>query len=104
MDFQEAGMRAVKLDEAQRQALLATLQGWQVLPGRDAIAKQFRFDDFNAAFGWMARVALMAEKLDHHPEWLNVYSRVDVTLSTHDVGGLTELDIQLARFMDQAAV
>jgi 4a-hydroxytetrahydrobiopterin dehydratase len=104
MDFQEAGMRAVKLDEAQRQALLATLQGWQVLPGRDAITKQFRFDDFNAAFGWMARVALMAEKLDHHPEWLNVYSRVDVTLSTHDVGGLTELDIQLARFMDQAAV
>lgn len=96
-------MRPAKLDEAQCQALLANLQGWQVLPGRNAIAKQFRFADFNAAFGWMARVALMAEKLDHHPEWFNVYSRVDVTLSTHDVGGVTGLDIELARFMDQAA-
>lgn len=96
-------MRPIKLDEAQRQALLATLQGWQVSPGRDAITKQFRFADFNAAFGWMARVALMAEKLDHHPEWFNVYNRVEVTLATHDAGGVTELDIQLARFMDQAA-
>jgi 4a-hydroxytetrahydrobiopterin dehydratase len=96
-------MRPVKLDEAQRHALLATLAGWTVLPGRDAITKQFRFADFNAAFGWMARVALMAEKLDHHPEWFNVYSRVEVTLSTHDAGGVTGLDIELARFMDQAA-
>ncbi len=96
-------MRPLKLDEAQRLASLATLQGWQVVPGRDAIAKQFRFADFNSAFGWMSRVALMAEKLDHHPEWLNVYGRVDVTLSTHDAGGVTELDIQLARFMDHAA-
>lgn len=96
-------MKPAKLDEVQCEALLANLQGWQVLPGRNAIAKQFRFADFNAAFGWMARVALMAEKLDHHPEWFNVYSRVDVTLSTHDVGGVTGLDIELARFMDQAA-
>lgn len=96
-------MRAQKLDETQRQAALADLAGWQLEPDRDAIRKQFRFADFNTAFGWMARVALMAEKLDHHPEWSNVYSRVEVVLSTHDAGGLTELDIQLARFMDRIA-
>lgn len=96
-------MRPQKLDEAQRQAALADLAGWQLEPDRDAIRKQFRFADFNAAFGWMARVALMAEKLDHHPEWSNVYNRVEVVLSTHDAGGLTELDIELARFMDRIA-
>ncbi|MBS0369797.1 MAG: 4a-hydroxytetrahydrobiopterin dehydratase [Proteobacteria bacterium] len=100
---EEIPMRAQKLDEAQRQAALADLAGWQLEPDRDAIRKQFRFPDFNAAFGWMARVALMAEKLDHHPEWRNVYNRVEVVLSTHDAGGLTELDIQLARFMDRIA-
>jgi 4a-hydroxytetrahydrobiopterin dehydratase len=77
--------------------------GWTVQEGRDAIAKTFRFSDFNAAFGWMTRVALLAEKLDHHPEWSNVYNRVDVTLSTHDVGGVTELDLRLARAMEAAA-
>ncbi|WP_088179363.1 4a-hydroxytetrahydrobiopterin dehydratase [Zoogloea sp. LCSB751] len=96
-------MRPQKLDEAQRQAALADLVGWQLEPDRDAIRKQFRFADFNAAFGWMARVALMAEKLDHHPEWSNVYNRVEVVLSTHDAAGLTELDIELARFMDRIA-
>lgn len=96
-------MRPQKLDGAQRDAALADLAGWQLLADRDAIRKQFRFADFNAAFGWMARVALMAEKLDHHPEWSNVYNRVEVVLSTHDAGGLTELDIELARFMDRIA-
>lgn len=96
-------MRPQKLDEAQRAAALADLDGWQLLDDREAIRKQFRFTDFNAAFGWMARVALMAEKLDHHPEWCNVYNRVEVVLSTHDAGGLTGLDVELARFMDQSA-
>ncbi len=96
-------MRPQRLDTAARQAALADLAGWQLLPDRDAIHKCFRFADFSRAFGWMTRVALMAEKLDHHPEWSNVYGRVEVTLSTHDVGGLTMLDLELARFMDAAA-
>lgn len=69
--------------------------------GRDAIVNEYKFGDFNQAFGWMTRIALEAEKLDHHPEWFNVYNRVQVTLSTHDAGGVTELDVQLARFMDE---
>ncbi|HVN01592.1 MAG TPA: 4a-hydroxytetrahydrobiopterin dehydratase [Caulobacteraceae bacterium] len=84
-------------------AALAQLDGWRAVDGRDAIAKTFRFADFNAAFGWMTRVALMADKLDHHPEWFNVYARVEVTLATHDADGVTELDVTLARFMDAAA-
>jgi 4a-hydroxytetrahydrobiopterin dehydratase len=83
-------------------AAVAQLAGWTVASGRDAITKSFKFDDFNEAFGWMTRVALAAEKLDHHPEWFNVYNRVDVTLSTHDAGGVTELDVELARIMDAA--
>jgi 4a-hydroxytetrahydrobiopterin dehydratase len=71
--------------------------------GRDAITRKFVFKDFNEAFGFMARAALIAEKLDHHPEWSNVYKTVDVTLSTHDAGGLTELDIKLAEAMDKLA-
>src|SRR5438128_2500748 len=70
---------------------------------RDAIVRTFRFSDFTAAFGWMTRMALMAEKLDHHPEWLNVYNRVEVTLTTHDADGVTELDVRLAKMMDSAA-
>ena len=84
-------------------AALAQLQGWSAAEGRDAIVKTFKFKDFNAAFGWMTRVALAAEKLDHHPEWSNVYNRVDVLLATHDADGVTELDVALAKFMDAAA-
>lgn len=74
--------------------------GWQLLEERDAISKTFKFRDFTEAFGWMAQVALAAEKHDHHPEWFNVYNRVDVTLTTHDAGGLSELDVTLAHLMD----
>ena len=74
--------------------------GWQLLEERDAISKTFKFRDFTEAFGWMAQVALAAEKYDHHPEWFNVYNRVDVTLTTHDAGGLSELDVTLAHLMD----
>jgi len=83
---------------------LAELPGWSAVEGRDAIARSFRFETFNEAFGWMTRVALFADKLDHHPEWFNVYNRVDVILTTHDADGVTALDIQLARFMEKAAV
>lgn len=93
----------VKLAGAARTAALARLDGWREVDGRDAIAKSFKFADFNAAFAFMTRAALMAEKLDHHPEWSNVYNRVDVTLSTHDSGGVTELDVALAAFMDTAS-
>ena len=84
-------------------AALAGLPGWSAAEGRDAITKTFKFPDFNAAFGWMTRVALAAEKLDHHPEWFNVYSRVEVLLATHDADGVTELDVTLAKLMDAAA-
>lgn len=84
-------------------AALERLDGWRAVEGRDAIAKTFRFQDFNAAFGFMTRVALAAEKLDHHPEWSNVYNRVDAVLATHDAEGVTELDVTLARMMDAAA-
>jgi 4a-hydroxytetrahydrobiopterin dehydratase len=84
-------------------AALAQLEGWRAVEGRDAIAKEFRFKDFNAAFGFMARVALYAEKADHHPEWFNVYNRVEVTLATHDAGGVTGKDVALAQFIDAAA-
>lgn len=77
--------------------------GWSMVDGRDAITKDFAFADFSAAFGWMTRVALIAEKLDHHPEWENVYRRVTVTLTTHDVGGLSGLDVALAQKMDALA-
>jgi 4a-hydroxytetrahydrobiopterin dehydratase len=85
-------------------AALAKLNGWtKAEGGRDAITKTYKFKDFNAAFGFMTRVALVAEKLDHHPEWFNVWNRVDVTLATHDADGVTERDVQLAQFMDEAA-
>ncbi len=92
-----------KLASAERAASIGGLEGWSEAEDRDAIRKTFRFADFNAAFAFMARVAMMAEKTDHHPEWFNVYDRVEVTLSTHDAGGVTERDIRLARFMDAAA-
>ncbi len=84
-------------------AAAARLPGWAPVEGRDALAKTFRFAGFNAAFGWMTRVALKAEAMDHHPEWSNVYDRVEVVLSTHDAGGVTALDVELAEFMDAAA-
>jgi 4a-hydroxytetrahydrobiopterin dehydratase len=94
---------ASKLDPAARRDALATLDGWSDVEGRDAITRSFQFKDFNQAFGFMTRVALMAEKMDHHPEWFNVYNKVEVTLATHDAGGVTELDIRLATFMNQIA-
>jgi 4a-hydroxytetrahydrobiopterin dehydratase len=84
-------------------AALAQLSGWSAAEGRDAIVKTFKFADFNAAWGFMTRVALAAEKLDHHPEWFNVYNRVEVLLATHDADGVTELDVTLAKIMDMAA-
>jgi len=94
---------AEKLTGEPRKSALARLKGWSEVSGRDAIAKKFVFKDFNQAFGFMARAALIAEKMDHHPEWSNVYKTVEVTLSTHDAGGLTELDVKLAEAMDKVA-
>ena len=96
-------MAAGKLDATARKAALAKLKGWSEVKDRDAISKKFVFKDFNEAFGFMARAALVAEKLDHHPEWFNVYKTVEVTLSTHDAGGLTALDVELAEAMDAIA-
>jgi 4a-hydroxytetrahydrobiopterin dehydratase len=90
-----------KLAGEARKTALARLKGWSEVKGRDAISKKFVFADFNQAFGFMTRAALVAEKLDHHPEWFNVYKTVEVTLSTHDAGGLTELDVKLAQAMDR---
>jgi 4a-hydroxytetrahydrobiopterin dehydratase len=92
-----------KLSGQARDSALARLKGWREAEGRDAITKKFVFADFNAAFGFMTRAALVAEKLNHHPEWFNVYKNVEVTLSTHDAGGLTELDVKLAEAMDRIA-
>jgi 4a-hydroxytetrahydrobiopterin dehydratase len=92
-----------KLSGDARKAALAALDGWSEVKGRDAITKTFVFADFSEAFGFMTRSALVAEKLNHHPEWLNVYKTVEVTLSTHDAGGLTERDLTLARAMDDIA-
>jgi 4a-hydroxytetrahydrobiopterin dehydratase len=96
---------AEKLDAAARAAALPALAetGWGAVLGRDAIRKVWRFKNFNEAWGFMSRAALWAEKLDHHPEWFNVYRTVDVTLSTHDAGGLTALDLKLAAKMDALA-
>jgi 4a-hydroxytetrahydrobiopterin dehydratase len=91
------------LTQPERVAALVKLKGWHVVTGRDAITKSFKFKDFSEAFGFMARAALAAEKLDHHPEWFNVYAKVDVTLSTHDAGGITALDVQLADAMNAIA-
>jgi 4a-hydroxytetrahydrobiopterin dehydratase len=95
-----AGQKAAKIGV---KAALAQLSGWSETLGREAISKSFKFADFNAAFGFMTRAALHADQHDHHPEWFNVYNRVDVTLSTHDSGGVTEKDVALAKFMDAIA-
>jgi 4a-hydroxytetrahydrobiopterin dehydratase len=94
---------AQKLAADARRAALARVAGWSEVKDRDAITRTFVFRDFNEAFGFMTRAALVAEKLDHHPEWFNVYKTVTVTLSTHDAGGLTELDIKLAEAMNRLA-
>lgn len=95
---------AEKLSSAARADALAELQGWDEVEGRDAITRAFKFKNFNQAFGFMSRVAMQAEKMDHHPEWFNVYATVDVTLATHDAGGVTELDVALAKFINRAAI
>ena len=92
-----------RLSAEARIAALAELSGWSEVPGREAIARTFTFKNFNEAFGFMARAALVAEKSDHHPEWRNVYKTVEVVLATHDAGGVTELDIALAKAMNAIA-
>jgi 4a-hydroxytetrahydrobiopterin dehydratase len=96
-------MSRPRLTDAEITAALSTLPGWTRVDGREAMAKRYVFADFVAAFGFMTKVALIAEKMDHHPEWANVYRTVDVTLATHDAGGLTSLDVALAAAMDKAA-
>lgn len=97
--------KRLKLDEEERNSMLSPLLkfGWTEVEGRDAIYKEFLFKDFNQAFGFMTRVGLQAEKMDHHPEWFNVYNKVQITLSTHDCGGLSEKDVKLANFIETVA-
>ena len=92
---------ATRLTDSERTQALSELSKWSLIDGRDAIIRQFKFKNFNEAFAFMASVALQAEKMDHHPEWSNIYNRVDVILITHDCDGLSALDIKLARFMDK---
>ncbi len=94
---------AAKLEGAEREEALASLKGWAIADGRDALVKTYRFADFMTAFGFMSYVVVYADVVDHHPEWFNVYNRVDVTLTTHDADGITGRDIDMARFMDRAA-
>jgi 4a-hydroxytetrahydrobiopterin dehydratase len=94
---------ASRLDDTERKTALAELSGWAPATDRDAIEKTFTFTDFNEAFGFMTRSALVAEKLGHHPEWFNVYKTVKVTLTTHDAGGLSQLDVKMAKAMDAIA-
>lgn len=89
-----------KLDSAARAAFLSQYPAWREIAQRDAIARAFQFKDFSEAFAFMARVALLAEKMDHHPEWFNVYNKVNVTLATHDAGGVTDKDIAMATAME----
>ncbi|XP_012155060.1 pterin-4-alpha-carbinolamine dehydratase isoform X2 [Ceratitis capitata] len=100
-----AKKKMAKLTEQERSELLQPLldAGWSVVNGRDAIYKEYLFADFNSAFSFMSGVALLAEKLNHHPEWFNVYNKVQVTMSTHDVGGLSAKDIRMAKYMEEHA-
>jgi 4a-hydroxytetrahydrobiopterin dehydratase len=95
---------ADKLTSETRETALGRLNGWIYDPGADAITHDFKFKDFSEAFGFMTRVALLAQSADHHPEWSNVYNKVTITLSTHDAGGLTEKDVELAEKIDQLLV
>ena len=92
-----------KLTKDARQAAMSELSGWNEVDGRDAIRKEFKFKSFVEAWGWMSQMAIIAEKMNHHPEWFNVYNRVEVVLTTHDADGLSALDIALAKKMDAAA-
>ena len=96
-------MTAKPLTAGERAKALADLPGWKEVNGRDALTRTYQFKSFNQAWSWMSRVALYAEKTDHHPEWVNVYGRVEVTLATHSAGGVTEKDIALARKMNDYA-
>jgi 4a-hydroxytetrahydrobiopterin dehydratase len=96
-------MPIARLTPERRAAALKSLARWSEVEGRDAIKRALKFKDFNQAFAFMARVALAAEKQDHHPEWFNVYNKVEITLSTHDCGGLSERDVTLATFIDEIA-
>jgi 4a-hydroxytetrahydrobiopterin dehydratase len=96
-------MAPKKLDDAAITSGLKVLPAWKRADGREAITRSFKFADFSAAWGFMSRAALAAEQLNHHPEWFNVWNRVDVTLATHDAGGITELDLKLAAAMDRIA-
>ncbi len=89
-----------RLDDAARAALAQSLPHWKFLADKDAIQREFKFKDFSAAWGFMDRVALLAEKMDHHPEWFNVYNRVEITLTTHDAGGLSARDMAMAHAID----
>ncbi|MBV44761.1 MAG: 4a-hydroxytetrahydrobiopterin dehydratase [Rhodobiaceae bacterium] len=91
-----------KLSTKKRQEALKTLRGWKKTKGRNAIEKNFIFKDFKTAFSWMTKIAFIAEKMDHHPEWFNVYNKVEVKLSTHDSGGITELDVTMAKEMNKS--
>lgn len=92
-----------KLSDSERSTVLKELSGWTHDPARDAISRRFQFADFSEAVAFMARAALLAEKMDHHPEWFNVYNRVDVTLTTHDCDGLSDRDVQMAKAMEEFA-
>jgi 4a-hydroxytetrahydrobiopterin dehydratase len=96
-------MAVERLSAEARTAALQELSGWTQVSGREAITRTFTFKDFNEAFGFMSRTALVAEKKDHHPEWRNVYKTVEVVLATHDAGGVTRLDIELAKSMNAIA-
>ena len=100
---QASSPKRIKLSEDDRSVSLSPLlsAGWTMADGRDAIKKTFKFSDFSEAWGFMSRVALLAEQLNHHPEWFNVYNRVEVTLSTHECQGLSQRDISMATFMDK---
>ncbi len=95
--------RLARLEGEARHKAVARLSGWRNVEARDAIAKDFQFEDFNEAFAFMTRIALKAERMDHHPEWSNVYNRVSVVLATHDCGGVSARDVELAEFIDHVA-
>ena len=92
---------ATKLPAKEKSKIIKTLKGWKKTRGRDSIEKNYAFKDFASAFSWMTQISLIAEEMNHHPEWFNVYNKVNVTLSTHDAGGITDLDVKLAKEMDK---